>query len=120
VRRVLPRVLVPRGGGAMTKRHNQLPPPGLHRLRHAGSGSELLDLRDYQPGDPPRTIAWKVSAKRDRLVTREYESEVPVRCTLFLDASSSVRVPSPPDLTDGPPRSGPASYRPLDQLVEIA
>ena len=44
------------------KRHNQLLPPGAHRLRQAGSGSELLDLRDYMPGDPPRTIAWKVSA----------------------------------------------------------
>jgi uncharacterized protein (DUF58 family) len=120
VLRILPRVLVPKVGGALTKRDNQLPPPGLHRLRQPGSGSELLDLRDYQPGDPPRTIAWKVSARRDRLVTREYESEVPVRCTLFLDASSSVRVPSPPDLRDGPPRSGPANDRPLDQLVEIA
>ena len=39
------------------------------------------------PGDPPRTIAWKVSARRDRLITKEFESEVPVRCTLFLDTS---------------------------------
>ena len=37
-------------------------------------------------------IAWKASARRDRLMTKELESEVPVRCTLFVDASSSVRV----------------------------
>ncbi|HVS37061.1 MAG TPA: DUF58 domain-containing protein [Gemmataceae bacterium] len=92
--RVLP-VLIE--GGTPTpvlKRDNQLPPPGVHRLRRAGSASELLDLRDYLPGDPPKTIAWKVSARRDRLITKDYESEAPVRCTLFVDASHSVRVPS--------------------------
>lgn len=89
------------------KRQNQLLPPGHHRLSRAGSGSELLDLRDYMVGDPPKTIAWKVSARRDKLITKEYESEVPIRCTLFIDTSSSVRVPTP---------QGPA----LRRLVELA
>jgi uncharacterized protein (DUF58 family) len=105
--RVLP-VLADAGGRPAThKRHNLLPPPGIHRLRRAGSGSELLDLRDYMPGDPPKTIAWKVSARRDRLVTKEFESEVPVRTTLFVDTSNSVRV-------------GPRSQNALARLVEIA
>jgi uncharacterized protein (DUF58 family) len=94
VLRVLPALVDGEGRTASAKRHNQLPPPGIHRLRRPGSGSELLDLRDYLPGDPPRTIAWKVSARRDRLITKEFESEVPVRCTLFVDTSNSVRVPS--------------------------
>jgi len=94
VYRVLP-VLIENGNPTPTlKRDNQLPPPGVHRLRRPGSASELLDLRDYLPGDPPKTIAWKVSARRDRLITKVYESEAPVRCTLFVDASNSVRVPS--------------------------
>jgi uncharacterized protein (DUF58 family) len=82
-------------------------PPGIHRHRRPGSGSELLDLRDYLPGDPPRTIAWKVSARRDRLITKEFESEVPVRCTLFVDTSNSVRV-------------GPPGQNALSRLVAIA
>jgi uncharacterized protein (DUF58 family) len=94
VLRVLPALVDDKGRAASAKRHNQLPPPGVHRLRRPGSGSELLDLRDYLPGDPPRTIAWKVSARRDRLITKEFESEVPIRCTLFVDTSNSVRVPS--------------------------
>ncbi len=105
--RVLPRMASASGRPAMKKRHNLLPPPGIHRLRRAGSGSELLDLRDYMPGDPPKTIAWKVSARRDRLITKEFESEVPIRCTLFVDASSSVRV-------------GPPGDNALARLVEIA
>ncbi len=104
--RVLP-VLADAGGRpAARKRHNLLPPPGIHRLRRPGSGSELLDLRDYLPGDPPKTIAWKVSARRDRLMTKEFETEVPIRCTLFVDTSNSVRV-------------GTSGQNALSRLVEI-
>jgi uncharacterized protein (DUF58 family) len=121
VLRILPAALVYKSGGPTVKRHNSLPPPGIHRLRQPGSGGELLDLRDYLPGDPPRTIAWKVSARRDRLITKELESEVPVRCTLFLDTSSSVRVPSPPSGVRAQGSQAGASYfKPLDRLVELA
>src|SRR5205807_7342783 len=95
------------GKTATSKRHNLLPPPGINRLLRPGTGSELLDLRDYLPGDPPKTIAWKVSARRDRLITKDFESEVPVRCTLFLDTSNSVRL-------------GPPGKNALARLVEIA
>jgi uncharacterized protein (DUF58 family) len=119
VLRVLPVLTDRRASLAATKRVNELPPPGIHRLRRPGSGSELLDLRDYFPGDPPKTIAWKVSARRDRLITKEFESEVPVRCTLLVDTSSSVRLPAL-----APPRgAGEEEWRPvraLDRLVEIA
>lgn len=92
VYRVLPPLVDAEGNRPMLKRTNLLPSPGQHRQLRPGSGSELLDLRDYLPGDPPKTIAWKVSARRDRLITKEFESEVPVRCTLFVDVSQSVRV----------------------------
>jgi hypothetical protein len=36
-----------------------------------------------------------VAARRDRLITRVYESEVPLRCTLFVDTSNSVRLGPP-------------------------
>jgi uncharacterized protein (DUF58 family) len=117
--RVLPVLTSRRSTLASTKRVNELPPPGVHRLRRPGSGSELLDLRDYMPGDPPKTIAWKISARRDRLITKEFESEVPIRCTLFLDTSASVRVPAL-----CPPSTGEEDvWRPgraLDRLIEIA
>jgi uncharacterized protein (DUF58 family) len=104
--RVLPAPVDYKGRVATSKRHNLLPPPGIHRMRRPGSGSELLDLRDYLPGDPPRTIAWKVSARRDRLITKEFESDVPLRCTLFVDTSNSVRV-------------GPAGRNALGRLVHL-
>ncbi|WP_020473943.1 DUF58 domain-containing protein [Zavarzinella formosa] len=89
---VLPRLSGAEGNRRGSKRHNIFPPPGLHRLRQPGGGSELQDLRDYLPGDPPKMIAWKPSARKDKLITKEFETEVPVRATLFVDASESVRV----------------------------
>jgi uncharacterized protein (DUF58 family) len=91
----------------LIKRINTLPQHGIHRLQRSGMGSELLELRDYVPGDPPKSIAWKVSARRDRLMTRQYESEVPVRVQLFLDGSLGTRV-------------GGFGYRLLDQLTWVA
>lgn len=89
------------------KRLNILPPPGIHRMRRAGSGSELLDLREYRPGDPPKMIAWKASAKRDLLISKEFESELPVRCTLLVDAYPRLRIGSP-------------GHTPLGQLIELS
>lgn len=74
------------------KRHNSLPRHGIHRLLRAGLGSELLELREYADGDPPKSIAWKVSARRGQLMTRKYEAEVPVRVHLFVDGSMPARV----------------------------
>ena len=104
---VLPPLADAEGNRRTNKSHNILPPPGLHRLKQAGGGSELHDLRDYRPGDPPKMIAWKTSARRDRLITKEFESDVPIRCTLFVDVSQSVRI--------GPPRE-----TMLNQVTTIA
>ncbi|HEY1191422.1 MAG TPA: DUF58 domain-containing protein [Gemmata sp.] len=92
---VLPPLVSEEGRQRADKRFNTLPPPGIHRLRRPGSGDELLDLRDYRPGDPPKMIAWKTSARKDKLITKEYENDVPVRCVLFLDTSEGVRLGPP-------------------------
>ena len=76
----------------VVKRFNTLPSHGIHSLRSAGTGAELLELRDYVPGDPPKSIAWKASARRQKLMTRQYESEVPVRIQFFIDGAYSTRL----------------------------
>ncbi len=77
------------------KRTNSLPQHGIHPLKRAGFGSELLELREYQQGDPPKSIAWKVSARRDKLMTRQYESEVPIRMTMLIADSAAMRRGTP-------------------------
>ena len=90
--RVLPAFTVAGDVQPLLKRANSLPQHGIHRLQRSGLGSELLELREYVAGDPPKAIAWKASARRDKLMTRQYESEVPVRVQLFVDGSMGTRL----------------------------
>jgi len=105
--RVLPAYAEINESQPITKRINSLPQHGIHRVQRSGLGSELLELREYVPGDPPKSIAWKVSARRNTLMTRQYESEVPVRVTLFVDGSISTRI-------------GGFGARLLDQMLYVA
>ncbi|MBO4636704.1 MAG: DUF58 domain-containing protein [Clostridiales bacterium] len=34
-------------------------------------GSEIYDIRDYVPGDPMKTVHWKISAKKDKLLVKD-------------------------------------------------
>ena len=90
--RVLPAYIESDSPQPVIKRVNALSQHGIHRVQRSGMGSELLELREYVPGDPPKSIAWKVSARRDKLMTRQYESEVPVRVQLIVDGTLGTRV----------------------------
>jgi uncharacterized protein (DUF58 family) len=68
--------------------------PALTRLRHipirprrtrvyagsiparaGGAGSEFFGVRDYQPGDSPRAINWRASARHEELYSNEFQQE---------------------------------------------
>ncbi len=56
-----------------------LPPeqavPELGNTLDTGIGSDdFIALREYHPGDSPRHIAWKVTARSDHLVTKQFSS----------------------------------------------
>ena len=59
---------------------------GQHPTRQRGQGREFESLRDYLPGDDLRDIAWLPTARRGRLVTRQYRFEHHQRVVLLLDA----------------------------------
>ena len=42
-------------------------------IARIGHGDEFYGLRDANPGDDARAIAWKVSARRDKLIVREHQ-----------------------------------------------
>jgi uncharacterized protein (DUF58 family) len=44
--------------------------------RSRAHGEQPHHLREYRAGDMPRQIAWKASARADKLLVREYESAV--------------------------------------------
>lgn len=44
-------------------------------------------VREYQPGDPLRRIDWKASARKDRLMVKEFDQDPQSNICLFVDAS---------------------------------
>ena len=60
------------------------------------TGMDLRELREYQPGDPLRSIAWKATARQRRLIAREFDDERDHVDHVALDISSSMRAGTPP------------------------
>lgn len=64
---------------------------GAHTSPMPGVGTHLRELREYEPGDPLRHIAWKASVRRGKLVTRSFDQESAQSVYILLDISSSMR-----------------------------
>lgn len=77
-------VPVPRDAGELSLPEEE-EAPGV-RPRPGGGPGEDYEPREYRPGDPLNTIHWKLSAKRDELVTRETLETVRPLPLLTLDA----------------------------------
>ena len=60
---------------------------GIHVNRILGKGREFEQLREYIPGDNYDDIHWKVSAKRQKPVTKMYQIEQTQRIYIAIDAS---------------------------------
>ncbi|MFZ0662685.1 MAG: DUF58 domain-containing protein [Acidobacteriaceae bacterium] len=56
------------------------------RLRLRGLGREFESLREYQRGDEVRNIAWAATARRAKLITREFTTERSQQVWIVLDA----------------------------------
>jgi uncharacterized protein (DUF58 family) len=63
---------------------------GLHRSPRKGFSVEFADYRPYQPGDDLRFVDWKIAARMDRWVVRQFEEETNLRATIVLDVSKSM------------------------------
>src|ERR1041385_3291520 len=63
---------------------------GLHRSPRKGFSVEFAEYRPYQPGDDLRYIDWKIVARSDRWVVRQYEEETNLRASIVLDVSRSM------------------------------
>jgi uncharacterized protein (DUF58 family) len=58
---------------------------GRRRSRRRGEGTSFESLREYKPGDDPRAIDWKASAKHAKLIARHYEVERDQSVLLVVD-----------------------------------
>jgi uncharacterized protein (DUF58 family) len=56
------------------------------RLRLRGIGREFESLRDYQRGDELRNISWTATARRAKLITRQFTTERSQQVWVVIDA----------------------------------
>jgi uncharacterized protein (DUF58 family) len=103
---VLPRpfatyLMAPRGGRSHLVASSGRPG------RQRGEGSDLRELREHQPGDPFRRIAWKASARRGQLLVRDFEREERDVVWVVLEASVELW-------------AGPLGRAPLDLAIDEA
>lgn len=53
--------------------------------RLATADGDVRGVRAYRPGDPPRDVHWRTSARRDQLMVREYDRSPPQDLLIVLD-----------------------------------
>ncbi len=63
---------------------------GRHTSPEKGFSVEFAEHRQYTPGDDPKNLDWRVIAKSDRHVIRQYIEETNLRATIAVDVSGSM------------------------------
>src|SRR5438477_10673087 len=58
---------------------------GTKPVRQLGEGRLFESLREWVPGDDLRHIDWKATARRRKVITRQYEAERRQQVLLVLD-----------------------------------
>ncbi|MGH7523846.1 MAG: DUF58 domain-containing protein [Gemmatimonadales bacterium] len=84
---------------------------GFRNLRRLGEGRIFESLREWVPGDEPRTIDWKATARRGVLMARQYEDERRQQVIMVIDAGRLLTAE-----IDGRPRLEAA----IDAALELA
>jgi uncharacterized protein (DUF58 family) len=64
---------------------NKLIEAGLRKMRLRGSGTEFESLREWAAGDAFRTIDWKATARRGKMMVAQHEVERSQNVMLVLD-----------------------------------
>jgi len=64
---------------------NRRPEPGIRRMRLRGQGREFELLREFVIGDEIRHISWAATARRGKLITRQYTIERSQNIVVLLD-----------------------------------
>ncbi|MDR0951248.1 MAG: DUF58 domain-containing protein [Candidatus Ancillula sp.] len=61
---------------------------GVHPSIFKGAGHDFEDFRSYEPGDNPRDIDWKSSAKNGKPVIKRYRADANTNMCMLIDSGN--------------------------------
>ncbi|MDH4132762.1 MAG: DUF58 domain-containing protein, partial [Gemmatimonadota bacterium] len=67
---------------------------GLRAVRRIGEGRVFESLREWVPGEDTRTIDWKATARRGKVMARQYEDERRQQVLIVIDAGRTLTAES--------------------------
>jgi uncharacterized protein (DUF58 family) len=72
---------------------NRLTEAGIKRVRKAGTRTEFDQIKEYVKGDNYRTINWKATAKKARLMVNKYQEERSQHVYNLIDMGRIMKMP---------------------------
>lgn len=73
--------------------HNRLMDSGIKKIRRIGNNSEFDQIKEYVSGDDYRTINWKATARKSRLMTNQFQDERAQQVYSLIDMGRVMRMP---------------------------
>jgi uncharacterized protein (DUF58 family) len=72
---------------------NQLTTSGIKKIRKIGSNAEFDQVKEYVQGDEYRTINWKATARKNKLMVNQYQDEKSQAVYSVIDMGRVMRMP---------------------------
>ncbi len=72
---------------------NQLTDAGIKKIRRRGNNAEFEQIKEYVAGDDYRTINWKATARKNKLMINQYQDEKSQQVYSVIDMGRIMRMP---------------------------
>ncbi len=66
---------------------------GIKKIRRIGQNTEFDQIKDYVAGEDPRTVNWKATARRSRLMVNTYQDEKSQQVYSLIDMGRVMKMP---------------------------
>ncbi len=66
---------------------------GIKRVRRVAQHAEFERIKDYVPGDDRRTVNWKATARRGRIMVNQYQDERAQQVFALIDTGRIMKMP---------------------------
>lgn len=66
---------------------------GIKKIRRIGQNTEFDQIKEYVAGDDPRTVNWKATARRSRLMVNTYQDEKSQQVYSLIDMGRVMKMP---------------------------